>query len=83
MIDSGMDSTNGSDLAAAFLSADVGDSLSLKLMNLFMPVFSMYLAKNFTSNSVIPLLESAVAATRPDIEKSHCKHGRLILHWYL
>ena len=50
------------------LSANIDGSLSLKLMNLLMPVFSMNLAKNFTPISVTSLLESAVAAILPDLE---------------
>ena len=38
------------------------------LVNLVMPVFSMILAKNFTSNDVTRLLASAVDAFRPDLE---------------
>ena len=38
------------------------------LVNLVMPVFSMILAKNSTSNDVTRLLASAVDAFRPDFE---------------
>ena len=53
-----MDSANGSDRAAAFLSTNIDVSLPLKLVHLLMTVFSMNLAKNFTPNYVTPLLES-------------------------
>ena len=38
------------------------------LVNIVIPVFSMNLAENFTSNDVTRLLESAVDAFRPDLE---------------
>ena len=70
-----MASTGGSDLGAASLSVDIAGSLSLTLMNLLMPVFSMSLARHFTPNYVTPLLEMAVAAIRPDLENLSASIG--------
>ena len=65
----GIDSTNKSDRATVPLSANIHGMLSPKLMDLLIPVSPMNLTTNFTPIYITPLLESAVDAIRPDLEK--------------
>ena len=62
--DSRIDSTNGGDRAAASLGANMDGSLSLKLMNLLMPIFSMSLAR--ISLHILSMLCSKVLSLQFD-----------------